>query len=61
MKQDRKTIESMILKLGSLKRYQNGEMFCHNDKVKKEKKMHITKIINESGDITSNLIEIRIL
>ena len=23
--------------------------------------MHITKIINESGDITSNLIEIRIL
>ena len=36
-------------------------MFSHNDKGKKEKKMHITKIINESGDITSNLTEIRIL
>ena len=27
----------------------------------KKRKMHITKIINESGDIASNLTEIRIL
>ena len=47
------------MKAGSLKRYQNWEMFSHNDKGKK--KMHITKIINESGDIASNLTEIRIL
>ena len=29
-------------------------MFSHNDKGKKEKKMHITKIINESGDIAND-------
>ena len=37
-RENRKTIKSIILKAGSLKRYQNWEMFSHNDKGKKKKK-----------------------